>query len=86
MNDSLHGIHSQAGSPLDDETQVILRTLIRERGSARRLVDVLGVSAAALERAAGGGRIHKGTRLLISIGLDKLRDAGGLPRAAGGRA
>jgi hypothetical protein len=33
-----------------------------------------------LERAAGGGRIHRGTRVLIGIGLDAMRASGELPR------
>jgi hypothetical protein len=90
MSNSLSVIRPGAGAPLDDETLEIVRRLIRERGSARRLVEVLGVSAPAIERAAGGGPIHKGTRLLIAMGLDRMRDAGELPgrqrEADGGRA
>lgn len=69
---------SPTGDPLDAGTVEILRALIAEHGS-RRLVVPLGVSVTALERAASGGRVLRGTRLLIASGLQRMREAGELP-------
>lgn len=59
---------SPAGDPLDAESLAALRALIVKRG-ARRLSVILGPSASALERAAAGARVLRGTREMIRAGL-----------------
>ena len=82
MSHSITVIRSSTGEPLDSGLLAILRALIAERGRARRLTDSFGVSVTALERAAAGGRVLRGTRTLIAIGIQRLRDAGELPPEA----
>ena len=77
MRQSFTVTRSPTGDPLDAGTVEILRALIAEHG-ARRLVVPLGVSLTALERAAAGGRVLRGTRLLIASGLERMREAGEL--------
>ncbi|HYF53044.1 MAG TPA: hypothetical protein VEA41_02170 [Salinarimonas sp.] len=55
--------------------------LISDRG-ARMLVYPLGVSVTAIERAAAGGRVLRGTRLLITMGLAEMKAKGELPKKA----
>ncbi len=81
MNQPIIVTRSPTGDPLDADTLGTLRALVAERG-ARRLVYPLGVSVTALERAAAGGRVLRGTRALIAAGLERMRAAGELPDAA----
>lgn len=77
MSYSTAATRSPGGVILDLETLALLRALIAERG-ARRLVEPFGVSVTALERAAAGGRVLRGTRALITAGLERLQAAGDL--------
>ena len=63
------------GAPLDPGPLAELRARIVEHG-ARRLVMQLGVSLPAVERAASGGNVLRGTARLILDGLEKLRGDG----------
>lgn len=71
MKHSISVIRSPQGDPLDAETLATLRALVAERG-ARRLSVVLGPSASALERAAAGARVLRGTREMIRSSLARL--------------
>jgi hypothetical protein len=75
VSDSITVTRSPNGDPLDADTLAILRALVAERG-ARRLVTSLGVSLTAIERAAAGGRVLRGTRALIAAGLARMRLSG----------
>lgn len=88
MKHSFTVTRSPTGDPLDSDTLATLRALIVERG-ARRLVVPLGVSTTAIERAAAGGRVLRGTRALIAVGLEEMRKAGEIaesPPSGKGRA
>jgi hypothetical protein len=82
MSQSITIIRSPSGDPLDAETMATVRALIAERG-ARRLVYPLGVSVTAIDRAAAGGRVLRGTRVLIVAGLERMRATGELPPRGG---
>ena len=72
MDFKTENLRSPSGEPLDPETLETLRALIAADG-ARRLVSRIGVSLTALERAASGGRVLRGTRTLIAIGIEHIR-------------
>lgn len=69
------------GAALPDAIAATLRRVIAERGP-RHLAEPWGLSAPALARAAAGARVTRGTRVLIELGLQRLRDAGELPAEA----
>jgi hypothetical protein len=81
MNPAIGTSRSPSGDPLDPEILALLRALIAADG-ARRLVYRIGVSLTALERAASGGRVLRGTSTLIAIGIDRMRAEGELPKEA----
>ena len=76
-------IRPPTGAALDPDTLDDLRRALRGHRGAREIAEALQVSDTALARAAAGCRVHRGTRTLIAIGLDRLRAAGELPRAVG---
>lgn len=81
MSQVVHVIRSPQGDPLDAEILATLRALIAERG-ARRLVVPFGVSMSAIERAAAGSRVLRGTRALIVAGIERMRADDELPDVA----
>ncbi len=67
------------GTALDPETLTLLRRLLAGPRGAHEIAQMMEISDTALARAAAGARVHRGTRALILIALDRLRQQGGLP-------
>jgi hypothetical protein len=75
---------SPLGGALSAETMRALRALIAERG-APALTGIFGASRSSIERAAAGGRVQRGTRELIRLGIERLRAAEGSPSLRDGK-
>jgi hypothetical protein len=61
----------QQGEPLDSESQVHLRSLIKERGESKTS-ELLGIPRVSLVRAAAGAGVRRVTAMAIKGALTNL--------------
>jgi hypothetical protein len=67
------------GVPLDPATLAAVRSVVTTGGS-RRLAEICGASRSAIDRAASGSPVLKGTAALLRIAVAQLRELGELPK------